>query len=109
MKMLALFMPAVLFAQTVPLPNKSVTIHATMSAYEACFAVAKILGVEMSYVAGLRSDPVKLDLDNATGAKAFDTITAAAHKIWGTRPSPYHPGQILVTVSDPPPQLLRQH
>jgi len=79
-----------------------------MSPYEACFAVAKILGVEMSYVAGLRSAPVKLDLDNVTGAKAFDTITAVTHKIWDTRPSPYTPGQILVTVSDPPLQP-RQH
>jgi hypothetical protein len=102
--MLGLLIPAVLFGQTAPLPDKPVTIHATLSAYEACFAVAKILGVEMSYVADLKTGPIKLDLENVTGAEAFDKITAVTHKLWVARPSLSSPGQVLVIVSDPPPQ-----
>jgi hypothetical protein len=102
--MLALLVPAALFGQTVPLPNKSVTIHATLSAYEACFAVAKQLGVEMSYVADLKSAPIKLDLESVAGDKAFSIITAMANKVWDTRYSPSHPGRVLVIVSDPLPQ-----
>jgi hypothetical protein len=106
MKLLALFMPAILFAQTVPtvpLPDKSISIHADTSPYEAVFAVAKMLGVDVLYVAGLKSDPIRLDLENVTGIKAFDTITAQANKLWDARPSPYKRGHILVIITDPPP------
>jgi hypothetical protein len=88
MKMLLLLMPVVLFGQSASLPDKPVTIHATLSAYDACFAVAKILGVDVSYVAELKSTRIKLDLENATGAEAFDTITGVSNKIWGARPNP---------------------
>lgn len=86
------------------LPATPVTIHATMNSYDAYFAVSKILKVQMVYVAELKSIPVKLDLDKATGAKAFDTITAVTHKPWETRPDLSRPGQVLVIVSDPQPQ-----
>jgi hypothetical protein len=115
------------FAADDPLPATKVTIHATMSAREAYAAVAKILGVRIIPDAGYvhsadgKPDaawvethrnavealkaPVTLDLENATGAEALDTIGKVTHRVWTT--VKLQQG-ILVTVTaeDDPPQKV---
>jgi hypothetical protein len=83
------------------LPKKLVTLHATLGAYDACFAVAKILGVNMFYRAGLKSDLIKWDFDGVTPTEAFNKITAINHTVWEARPDFAKPDQVLVIVSEP--------
>lgn len=108
------------------LPNTPVTIHSTTSAYDAYFAVAKILGVEIwpsavsvrapdgkpdestieaqkRKIAELKNIQITLNLDNATGAQALETITSFTHKPWETWPG-LKAGQVLVIVTDAKPR-----
>jgi hypothetical protein len=104
------------------LPATPVTIHGTMSAWDAYLVVGKSLGVnvkpdwmkvktsdakpdqsfveaQLRRIAELKSISVTLNLDKATGAQAFDAITAVTHWEWEVWPNPKN-GPVLVTLID---------
>jgi hypothetical protein len=67
--------------------DKTVTLHGTMSAYDAYQAIGQILGVYV-HITPSSFDKVKeisvtLDLNQATGEQAFNAISHQAKANWG--------------------------
>ena len=109
------------------LPTAPITIHSiNLSAYEAYFFVAKLLGVDIwlaptnvhtldgkphetwgetyqKRLIELKSIHVKLNLENVSASEALDAIASASHQVWEVWPNP-KAGPVLVVVRDLQPQ-----